>query len=91
MSGAENLVYPLEPGRRPTLLYAEPLRHRSLQAGLVQNVESQFFAGDIASAARRALAESSEASSMVTLGSRLITDMTMLIMTCRRLIFLASS
>src|SRR5438093_11228733 len=44
----------------------------------------------MASAARFAPATSSEASSNVKLGSWLITDMTMLIITCKRRIFLAS-
>src|SRR5438445_9219273 len=45
----------------------------------------------MARAARLVLAAISEASSMVRSGSWLMTDMTMLIMTCRRRIFLASS
>jgi len=47
--------------------------------------------GNMASAARRAPAASSAASSTVSFGSWPITDITILIMTCRRRIFRASS
>src|ERR1700746_1273298 len=53
--------------------------------------KASSLSGNITSAARLALAISSEASSTVRLGSCPITDMTILIITCRRRIFLASS
>ena len=55
--------------------------------GLYNRSYASSLSGNIAKAARFAPAASSEASSIVRFGSWLITDMTMLIMICRRRIF----
>jgi hypothetical protein len=73
------------------LLQAEALAHDALQAGFVEEIEGEFLVGEHGESGALSAGGQFGGFLRVRLGSWPITDMTMLIINCRRRILRASS